>query len=109
MPNYKIQGIVKSYDYLWPSADGLAAGPDVRLLRAGEPVRAITVVETCMRHDPFCSPWALGQLGLAHYILKEYSNALPALRKLASRLPNMRQAHVWLAANLAKLGQMNDA
>ena len=79
------------------------------LLRAGEPARAITVIETHMRYDPFCSPSALGQLGLAHYILKEYSKALPPLRELSLRVPNMRQGHVWLAANLAQLGRLDEA
>src|SRR5262249_40276237 len=79
------------------------------LLRAGEPALAITNIETHMRHDPFCSPWALGQLGLAHYVLKKYSKALPPLRELVSRLPNMRQGHVWMAANLAQLGQLDEA
>jgi adenylate cyclase len=79
------------------------------LLRAGEPTRAIAVIETHMRYDPFCSPWALGQLGLAHYALKDYSKALPPLRELASQVPNMRQGHVWLAANLAQLGQLDEA
>jgi adenylate cyclase len=79
------------------------------LLRAGEPARAITVIETHMRYDPFCSPWALGQLGLAHYTLKEYSKALRPLRELTLRVPNMRQGHVFLAANLAQLGQLDEA
>jgi adenylate cyclase len=79
------------------------------LLRAGEPTRAIKVIETHMRYDPFCSPWALGQLGLAHYMLKEYSKALPPLRELTLRVPNMRQGHVFLAANLAQLGRLDEA
>jgi len=79
------------------------------LVRAGEPARAITVIETHMRYDPFCSPSALGQLGLAHYMLSEYSQALPPLRELTLRLPNMRQGHVWLAASLAQLGQLDEA
>jgi adenylate cyclase len=48
-------------------------------------------------------------LGLAHYALKDYSKALPSLRELASQVPNMRQGHVWLAANLAQLGQLDEA
>jgi adenylate cyclase len=79
------------------------------LLRAGEPARAITVIEAHMRYDPFCPPSALGQLGLAHYTLKQYSKALPPLRELTLRLPNMRQGHVWLAANLAQLGRLDEA
>jgi adenylate cyclase len=79
------------------------------LQRAGEPARAITVIETHMRYDPFCPPTALGHLGLAHYTLKEYSKALPPLRELTLRVPNMRHGHVWLAATLAQLGQLDEA
>ena len=53
----------------------------VALVRAGEPARAIQVIETHMRYDPFYSPWALGQLGLARYMLKEYvGSAAPVAR-----------------------------
>ena len=79
------------------------------LLRAGEPARATQVIEAHMRYDPFYVPWAPGQLGLARYMLKEYSEALPPLRECTSRAPNMRQGHVWLAANLAQLGRLDEA
>ena len=79
------------------------------LIRAGEPARAIQVVETHMRYDPFYVPSAPGALGLARYMLKEYSEALPPLREFTSRAPNMSLGHVWLAANLAQLGQLDEA
>jgi adenylate cyclase len=79
------------------------------LLRAGEPARAIRVIETNMRYDPFYGPLAAGALGLARYMLKEYAPALPHLRECASRAPNTREAHGWLAANLAQLGQFKEA
>ena len=79
------------------------------LLRAGEPARATQVIAEHMRYDPFYVPWAPGQLGLARYLLKEYSEALPPLREYTSRAANMRNGHVWLAANLAQLGQLNEA
>ena len=79
------------------------------LLRAGEPARAIQVIEAHMRHDPLYVPIAAGQLGLARYMLKEYSQALPSLRECASRAPGMRQSHVWLAAGLAQLGRLDEA
>ena len=79
------------------------------LLRAGQPARATHLTEQHMRYDPFYSPWAPGQLGLARYLLKEYLQALPPLRELTSRAPDMRQGHVWLAANLAQLGQLDEA
>jgi adenylate cyclase len=79
------------------------------LLRAGEPAKATQVIETHMRYDPFCWPSAPGQLGLARYLLKEYSQALPPLRECTARAPNMRMGHVWLAANLAQLGRFDEA
>jgi adenylate cyclase len=79
------------------------------LQRAGESVRATQVIEAHMRYDPFYSPWASGILGLARYMLKEYSQGLPPLRECTSRAPNMRQGHVWLAANLAQSGQLDEA
>jgi adenylate cyclase len=79
------------------------------LIRAGEPARAIHVIETYMRCDPFYSPWAPGLLGMARYFLKEYSEALPLLREFTSRSPNVSQGHVWLAANLAQLGRLDEA
>ena len=54
-------------------------------------------------------PSVPGNLGLARYLLKEYSEALPPLREFASRAPNVIQGHVWLAANLAQLGRLDEA
>jgi adenylate cyclase len=79
------------------------------LNRAGQPARAVQVVETHMRHDPFYAPSALGVLGLARYMLKDYSKALPPLREYTSRAPDMSLSHIWLAANLAQLGQLDEA
>jgi adenylate cyclase len=76
---------------------------------AGEPARSIQVIEVHMRYDPFYVPGAAGQLGAARYMLKAYSEALPPLRECATRAPNMRHGHVWLAANLAQLGQPDEA
>ena len=41
-----------------------------------------------MRLDPFYSPLASGILGFAHYMLKQYVQALPVLRDCVSRAPN---------------------
>jgi adenylate cyclase len=62
-----------------------------------------------MRYDPFYVPSVPGQLGIARYMLKEYSQALPPMREFASRVPNLSQGHFWLAANLAQLGQLDEA
>jgi len=79
------------------------------LVWAGDPARAIEAVERHMRLDPFYAPLAPGWLGLAHYMLKQYSRALPRLRECASRSPNLRASHCWLAATYAQLGNIEKA
>jgi len=85
----------------WPFA--------LALVRAGNSTRAIDVLKTYMRLDPFYAPFALGLLGLSHYMLKQYSEALPLLRDYVSQAPNSRSGHVWLAATHAQLGQLDEA
>jgi adenylate cyclase len=79
------------------------------LVIAGDPVRAIDVVERHMRLDPFYVPLAPFWLGVAHYLLKQYSQALPPLQECVSRAPNLRSVHVWLAAIFTQLGKLEEA
>jgi adenylate cyclase len=79
------------------------------LVWAGHPARAIEAAERDMRLDPFYSPPAPATLGLAHYMLKQYSQALPFLRECVSRAPNWRPSRVWLAAAYAQLGNIEQA
>lgn len=77
------------------------------LVFAGEFRRAIDALEAYARLDPFAAP--LGLMGLAHYMRRKYSQALAVLRDCVSRAPNIRPAHVWLAATYAQLGQLDEA
>jgi adenylate cyclase len=79
------------------------------LVFAGDPTRAVEALERHMRLDPFYAPLAPGFLGFAHYTLKQYSQALPWLRECASRSPNLRAGHNWLAATYAQLGDIEKA
>jgi adenylate cyclase len=81
----------------------------IALNRAGQPARAVQVIEAHMRYDPFYNPLAAGHLGLARYTLREYAQALPPLRECTSRAPDMSVGQVWLAANLAQLGRLDEA
>ena len=65
--------------------------------------RAIQVLEAHMWLDPFYGPNAPGLLGVARYMLKQYSDALPPLRECAARVPNIRYTHVCLFATYAQL------
>ena len=79
------------------------------LVLAGDPARAIEIVERHMRLDPFYAPLAPHWLGAARYMLKQYSEALPLLRECVSRAPNLRGGHTWLAAIYAQLGNIEQA
>ena len=79
------------------------------LIFAGESWRAIDVLEAYMRLDPFYVPMCSGMLGWAHYMLKQYAQALPKLRDCVFRMPRFRSGHVFLAATYAQLGLLEEA
>jgi adenylate cyclase len=81
----------------------------VALILAGEPARALDVLEAGIRLDPF--PWhgALGQMGLANYMLKRYEEAVRLCGEFASRLPVWQTPHLYLAAAYAQSGQLEEA
>jgi adenylate cyclase len=79
------------------------------LMYAGNSKRAIEVLEAQMRLDPFYGPMTECILGAAHYMLKHYGKAKQILCKCASRAPNLRAAHTWLAATYARLNQPEEA
>jgi adenylate cyclase len=79
------------------------------LVYAGEPVQAITAIKRHMRLDPFYVPLAPVWLGVAHYMLKAYSQAVPPLQECVSRAPDLRTGHLWLAATYAQLGKLGEA
>jgi adenylate cyclase len=79
------------------------------LVLAGQPARAIQVLQALMRLDPFYGPLAPHWLGRAYYMLKQYPQALASLRECLVRAPNYRSVHLWLAATHVQLGQLEEA
>jgi adenylate cyclase len=79
------------------------------LMLSGHPVRAIEAGERHMRLDPFYAPITAAFLALAHYMLRQYAQALSMLRECASRGPNFPAVHVLLAATHAQLGNIEQA
>jgi adenylate cyclase len=79
------------------------------LIFAGEPARAIEIVEAHTRLDPFPKPLAPFLLGTALYMLKQYSQAVSPLRESVLRRPNFMLGHMVLAATYAQLGQLEEA
>jgi len=79
------------------------------LLFAGNPQRAIDVLESYMRLDPFHAPWAPFTMAAAYFMLKDYSTALAILQDYVSRVPGAAFGHSLLAATHAQLGQLEEA
>jgi adenylate cyclase len=100
-------------DHLQPVAIDRAYHSDWRfaiaLIFVGDPARAILVLESHLRVDPFYPPMTAHFLGVAHYMLEQYSEALPPFQECATRTPNFRPVHSWLAATYAQLGQLRHA
>jgi adenylate cyclase len=80
------------------------------LAYAGEPARAIKVVEANTRLDPLGLIGGRSiPMGLAYYILKRYGDAVHWFREAASRLPSLECSHVLLAGAYAQSGQLEAA
>jgi adenylate cyclase len=79
------------------------------LVVAGEPARAIQLLEAHMRLDPFYLPFAPWWLGAACYMLGHYEDAARHLQAAVSRAPNMALGHHWLAATYSQLGRLDKA
>jgi adenylate cyclase len=79
------------------------------LAYAGEPLRAVEVLQANVRLDPFQPAARLGYLGHAYYILKQYAASVPPLRECAARMSIFRIGHLWLAAAYAQSGEIANA
>jgi adenylate cyclase len=79
------------------------------LMFAGEPGRAIDILQANLRLEPFQNASRLGYIGHAHYMLNRYPEAIPALRECAWLMPNFRIVRLWLAAAYAQAGQLTEA
>ena len=63
------------------------SGIGLALVFAGEPARAIEILQANLRLDPFQNASRLGYVGHALYMLKRYPEAVPPLRECAWRMP----------------------
>ena len=79
------------------------------LMFAGEPGRAMDILQANLRLDPFQNASRLGYIGHAHYMLDRYPEAIPPLRECVWRMPNFRIMKLWLAAAYAQAGQLTEA
>lgn len=79
------------------------------LVLAGEAERAVELLQSHMRLDPFYQPNAPVALAYAHYMLEQYEEALPHLLEAAARAPKMAHCRYVLAMTYAQLGRIDEA
>ena len=79
------------------------------LIVSGDAKRAVAVVHAYMRLDPFYMPYACFVLAYAHFMLEQYSQALPLLRDYVAQVPNFQPSRRLLAATLARMGHFQEA
>jgi adenylate cyclase len=80
------------------------------LVLAGSSRRAIEILQAYMRLDPFHTPLATFFLGMAHFMLEEYPQALESLRYYHWRVTNPPTLmHAALAAAYAQSGLLEEA
>jgi adenylate cyclase len=79
------------------------------LTYAGDPARAIEVLEAIVRLDPFPPSPTFGQMGFANYTRKRYGDAVHWCRECISRQPSQQWPHVTLACAYAQSGQLEEA
>jgi len=79
------------------------------LVFAGQPERAIKVMQASTRLEPFRNATRLAYTGSAQYMLGRYEEAIAPLWESARRIPNLRITPLWLAAAYAQLGRIDEA
>jgi adenylate cyclase len=79
------------------------------LVPAGDSRRAIEMLRASMRLDPFHGPLLLFYLGVAHFMLEEYADALAIMRDFVAQAPVRPWGHAILAMILAQLGRADEA
>lgn len=79
------------------------------LVMFGKPEEGLAAIRRHMRLDPFFPPQALMTEGLAHFVQRQYAEALPPFREMADRAPNFRNGRMLLAATYGHMGTTHEA
>ncbi len=89
-------------------AEGIATLA-MTLVFAGEPERALDAMARAMRLDPQYPFWHLHVVGLCHFALERYDDAIAAFQRCIVRNPDSMPPHMVLAAAAALVGDMQTA
>jgi adenylate cyclase len=75
----------------------------------GDPEKALEMLEKAISLDTFAPPTWEFNVGVAHYLLRQYDEALSNLNRMIVRSPKFGPAYLWRACVLLELGQAEDA
>src|SRR5262245_3995586 len=89
-------------------AEGYAALGDI-LNYAGRPGEAIELLEKAMHLDPYYPVAYLFNLGRAHYLLRQYEEAIAVLKRVLTRNPDHASTYGYLGAIYSELGRLEEA
>jgi len=78
-------------------------------LFSGEPLKAIPMIELCMRLDPAYTQQHLHLLGVAHLLAGKYETAAALLKQRILMVPKTDFSRAVLASALGHLGQIEEA
>jgi adenylate cyclase len=79
------------------------------LTAAGRYKEGLVYLEKVLRMDPFPPPYLFMQIGTAHLLLRNYEEAVPALKKALSISPKNQVARFQLIVTYAEMGQLENA
>ena len=81
----------------------------VTLNFSGRPEDGLAMIEKAMRFSPVYPSWYLHGLGMSHYLVGRYEEALAAFTHSRDRYPGMWFPYVGLVLTSAHLGLKGDA
>jgi adenylate cyclase len=79
------------------------------LYSAGEPAKAVSLLEKALRMNPFPPSWYFLFLGSSYRQLGRYEEAISACKKAILKEPTNLFAHIFLAVNYAMSGHEEEA
>jgi TolB-like protein/Tfp pilus assembly protein PilF len=75
------------------------------LIFSGKPEKAIDYAKIAMRQDPRFIGLSLSYIGMAHFALGQYNEAVSFLERALKHIPNAADPNIFLTASYANLGR----
>ncbi|NRG16200.1 adenylate/guanylate cyclase domain-containing protein [Rhizobiales bacterium] len=105
----KAEAHIQRAALLNPSDADTMAYKGLYLIYDGKPTEGLRAIERATRYNPFHPTWYFWLVSLAHYMNRDYEEAIQAARKAVQAYPDFVAPHRHLAASFARLGRKEDA